>query len=964
MSDMSGTVFWVVLGVALFLGSFGAVGGICLALYIVSFIVGGASIIYYYGKSRSETTLMNKPSRVPKTKVGPGKIIDDVTHIQRHYRTDKRMTGASAIDEVLQEILDFTYRDYIHIWYKKISDDGKFRYDMRLTLQKVVIAFSERCKEVDWVPYCTTNLVDDFASHLRLFRRAQEKVRKEAKKDESKVPPDLTSVFFDLEVEMENNLCRDTICTDPFKEREYLQELSDVLLYLLLPPEDFHNKPFKHIVRECLVNGVFLPVINLMSDPDYINQLIIWMCLDTPINNDTFVLAIKLSDSLDELQAVREKLDMDIARWRSKDTGGEDDTFVKQQLSSLVFVKSQCELRIARLQAGLGYDDGTANGGLDVQKLLTPGQKLYSLPFDVILNNNVALSYFIEFMTGLGFQNYLFFYLNVEGFRVSAEQQINAAQLQKLADSSSPGPDLEMISAAAYSIYEQYLSEKASPRVRVEESSLKRTLQAIQKENITEEIFDPIQAQVYHLLQENKFYGAFKKSSSYIKLLAELDLLRDVPSDDESSIPDDETMSSPSSSNHASTEDLSNNCESWSDLIVTAKISQTGIVKEQGRAYAVYAITVTKTHRDGLEDVVDVYRRYSDFHDLHMTIKEKYEALGTLSLPSKKAFNNMNKDFLEKRRIALDNYLQTLQDPGVQANYPGLQELLYPFLQPGPWEKGKSEMARKMDTFVNPLKTSVKTVGNAVKSVPDNLVDGVAKVSGGIKGIPGNMVDGISKVFNIKNNIKAEMLDSGKVGAVLDVEEEDNIPMRIMLLLMDEVFDLKNMNQWLQKRIIAILRQIIKAAFGDMINKKIVDHVEWVTSAEQCAENLKTFRDSFWPCGCLAEPRTERDQNTQRRTRVVCRAKLLASLSDDLRHLIGTETTRRGVIRIFHLFQQRTLNKRLVYVLLEGMLETLFTENKFQEIFLKVHSKSPRVKPHLERRSNTSKGTQNRRKKR
>lgn len=33
-----------------------------------------------------------------------------------------------------------------------------------------------RCKSVDWQTYLTTRFVDDFASHLRLFRKAQEAV--------------------------------------------------------------------------------------------------------------------------------------------------------------------------------------------------------------------------------------------------------------------------------------------------------------------------------------------------------------------------------------------------------------------------------------------------------------------------------------------------------------------------------------------------------------------------------------------------------------------------------------------------------------------------------------------------------------------------------------------------------------------------------------------------------------------
>ena len=36
--------------------------------------------------------------------------------------------------------------------------------------------------------------------------------------DTQENPPDLESVFFDLEVEMENDICRDLICTSEAKE--------------------------------------------------------------------------------------------------------------------------------------------------------------------------------------------------------------------------------------------------------------------------------------------------------------------------------------------------------------------------------------------------------------------------------------------------------------------------------------------------------------------------------------------------------------------------------------------------------------------------------------------------------------------------------------------------------------------------------------------------------------------------
>ena len=48
-----------------------------------------------------------------------------------------------------------------------------------------------------------------------------------------------------------------------------------------------------------------------------------------------------------------------------------------------------------------------------------------------------------------------------------------------------------------------------------------------------------------------------------------------------------------------------------------------GVCREHGKAYAVYLITVTKIKGDGSKETWDVYRRYSDFDDLHSTIQDR-----------------------------------------------------------------------------------------------------------------------------------------------------------------------------------------------------------------------------------------------------------------------------------------------------------------------------------------------------
>ncbi|XP_036358438.1 sorting nexin-13 isoform X3 [Octopus sinensis] len=897
MPWVDGSYSWMILALSLFLGTFGTLGilrGFYIIFIVAIFLFGlwfiFLIIAYNYGCEMSKSILVLNPFRLQYMEPGLTKVKNIMQNTGRYRNFDRRMTGASVIDEALQEVLDYLIRDYVLSWYRPLSLHDGFIISIRKCMQKVITTFANKSKEVEWMPYFTQKLVDDFASHIRLYRRANEKFKSLLKDDN--VNPDIESIFFDLEVEMEK-MCRDATITSTEHEHRYLRNLSEVLLYLLLPKEDFQNKSFRYIIREVLVNEIFIPAVDLLSDPDYINQSLSWLCKEATFNNDTFMTVIKTTDSIEELEAVKEMVNHDIARWRSKDTGGSNDTVIKQNLNSLRFVQSMCDTRMNCLLAGQTDSDLQCE-----EPEFCKAQNLFVLTLEDILNNNIALSVFIEYMTSIGGEQYLFFYLNVEGFRAAAEEQISAAHEQKLTEGANE-PDLESLRRAAMIIYEQYLSEKSTSKIKVDPEICKRTLINIKSKMLTEDAFDEVQSKVFQLLLNEPFYEGFLQSTMYVKLLAELGLLPDSKKDDGSTLdvddvpriiwfqPDDSLGDSMFDGYSEASVSNSQN------VVLSAQVSQTGIVKESeksGKSYAVYAITVKKIQSD--TDMWDVYRRYSDFHDLHMIITEKYIQIPGLMLPGKTAFKNINKEFLEKRRRGLNAYLQFLMNAELWQSYPGLEDLVNQFLAPGLWEKHKSELARKLTA----------------------------------------------------NLPRSEALDSGKVGAGLDPDVGENIPLRILLLLMDEVFDLRQKNQWLRRRLVAILRQLIKATFGDMINRKIVEHVDWMTSAEQMAEYVKTFRDSFWPYGSLADRNPARDENTKLRTRVVCRARMLGSIPDEMRHLMGNETVKIGVVRVFNMFQHKSLNKRLVYVFLEGMLETLFPQNKFNEIFHKLHSKSQRQK--------------------
>ncbi|XP_054724654.1 sorting nexin-13-like [Uloborus diversus] len=948
--------FWLWLIVALCLATFGSMK--CIAI-LISFLVLIVSF-FIVCHVQSKMTIVYKLNSKRKVKYPSCLLqINPTKYEPKQLKRDQRLTGSSMIDDPLQEVLNFAFRDYINTWYSHLSTDEEFLLCLKELVRKVIVAFSNRFKEVDWVPYLTTKLVDDFASHLRLFRQAQSKLKDSQRKDPT-ANVSLLSLFFTFETAMEDNLSRNLVSTSQKHELEYLQELCEVIMYIVLPPEDFQNLVSRLILREIIVSAAVLPIINLVSDPDYINQIIIWLCKDTVLTTDGFLLVIRCTDNIGELQAVLEMVNHEIAIQRSKDTGGDDDTDIKQQLSSLFYVQKVVETQMRRLREGTVDTDSTGMpSGIDWKVLNEPDVKLISLHFDVVLTNNIALHYFTDFMSALSAQGFVFFYHSVESYKVSAEQMLSQVKLAQLTKQSTTPADFECLREAAVRIFDLYLSDKATLRVRLDEPLLKKLANRIHTEQPSPSWFDESQMKVYEIMQEEQFFPAFKKSQNYIKLLAELDLLKEGNAKPE----DDSLYCSPKSGNKGSSDDISlSDSISLSSLDpddygidytvpeatspgvisptaipedvnleecdISAHIFNMGINNDSGSPFAVYAIIVNRRDPNGVEDQWTVVRRYSDFRDFHFNVVQKFPHLNNMQFPGKKTFNNLNPNFLAKRTNQLSGYLQCLINPEMLQSNVGLKTLLLQFLEPKAYEKGKKPLAKKVDALVNPLCSSMKSVGHIVKSVPDSFMDGLK--------------DGIVKILGNRSASPTEETSSEtcKVAAGLDVEGEDNIPLRILLLLMDEVFDLKSKDQWFRKRIVILLRQIINATYGDAINRRIIHFVQKSTSAEQMSEYIKAFRQAMWPNGLLAIPNPDRDYKTKMRSRVVAKLLLLCSIPDELKHVIGSETTRKGILCVFELFQKSELNRRFFYVLLEGILEILFPGNNLSVIIRRLHSRS------------------------
>ena len=74
--------------------------------------------------------------------------------------------------------------------------------------------------------------------------------------------------------------------------------------------------------------------------------------------------------------------------------------------------------------------------------------------------------------------------------------------------------------------------------------------------------------------------------------------------------------------------------------------------------------------------------------------------------------------------------------------------------------------------------------------------------------------------------------------SLISLFQEEEVPLRVLLVLLDEVFDLRDQGQWLRRQLTILLKQLA----GDKLSRKVVETIDWLTSPEQVAEYIRDLR--------------------------------------------------------------------------------------------------------------------------
>ncbi|XP_029790467.1 sorting nexin-25 isoform X2 [Suricata suricatta] len=789
------------------------------------------------------------------------------------------------MDKALKEVFDYSYRDYVLSWYGNLSrDEGQLYHLLLEDFWEIARQLRHRLSHVDVVKVVCNDVVRTLLTHFCDLKAAN------ARHEEQPRPFVLRACL--------RNSC---------DEVRFLQMCSQVLVFCLLPSQDVQSLSLRIMLAEILTTKVLKPAVELLSNPDYINQMLLVQLERREQMNEhhkraytyapsyeEFIKLINSNSDVEFLKQLRYQIVVEIIqattissfpqlkRHKGKETAAMKADLLrarnmKRYINQLTVAKKQCEKRI-RVLGGPAYDqqdDGALDEGEGPQS-----QKI--LQFEDILASTFYREHFRMYMERIDKRALISFWESVECLKSANKNEI---------------PQL------VGEIYQNFFVE--SKEISVEKSLYKEIQQCLVG-NKGIEVFYKIQGDVYETLKD-RYYPSFIVSDLYEKLMVKEEEKHGshlISSKDETDLGGEAGEEAVDEGASRINEQASFAVNKLRELNEKLEYKRQALNSIQNAPKPDKKI-VSKLK----EEIILIEKERTDLQ-LHMARTDWWcENLGMwkASITSGEVTEENGeqmpcyfvmvslqevggvetKNWTVPRRLSeFQNLHRKLSENLLSDERLCQSEALYAFLSPSPDYLKVIDVQGKKSSF---------SLSSFLERLPRDF-------------------------FSHQEEETEEDSDLSDYGD--DVDGRKDALAEPCFMLIGEIFELRGMFKWVRRTLIAL----VQVTFGRTINKQIRDTVNWIFSEQMLVYYINVFRDAFWPHGKLAPPTTIRSEEQSQETKQRAQQKLLENIPDTLQSLVGQQNARHGIIKIFSALQETRANKHLLYVLMELLLIELCPE--------------------------------------
>ncbi|KAG5318461.1 SNX25 protein, partial [Acromyrmex heyeri] len=840
------------------------------------------------------------------------------------------------VDGALQNLLDLIFQDFIGFWLNDLAFGSEQLIDnMKQDVWGAIQSLHDRLSHVDHTKLVVCSIVNKLTFHFEKIRIAQ------AASSEGEDPVFILSAHL----------------MSPVAELEYLRKISELYILFLLP-RSYSLSPVKFLLREVLTCKILKPAIDLITDPDYINQKILTYIdqqqLAEAMHRKTyeyaesfedFIRMVKSTKDLEVLKHIRYNIVTEIMQATTvqnvkraqgldleNNALGNSDAIrarkLKRYISQLTYAKNTCECHMQTL----GWDGYPRQDSDDICNAteITEGR---ILPLQAILDNVTGRRYLSQFLEQVASQGLIGYWAAVQ--ELHAAERSNWHQLGAeifYTYIRSPTAEIkvdknvrkrmeafllgDMGPNVFYEVQDSVvktLQEKYYPSFLVSEQykSMQEALLNERAEGLVEdrEIIDGTLSETSTLLVgERSNYARSKLDQLHEKLNNKMQALQALKS---SLKPESKVLSILAKEvewlqgEKRQLEAHLNHTEMWAEHLGRWRADvQSAEMPDNGDPPQFVLVVHMAEDEDNDESISSgwvVLRKLQDFQDLHRKLRQLCSNVKSLDLPSQplKFFGKSDKSTLDKAKMQIQKYLNfVLEDERLNQS-----EALYTFLSPSS-EHLKAVVTPSPKKSRFSLSTLFKTsVGNNEPRDKEDEED---------------------------YSLLLDDSESGRTGTDTYLNVSKDAIAEPLYTLLGEVFDLRGVFRWLRRSLITF----VQITYGRTINRQIRDTVAWVFSEPMLHYYIQLFTRAWWPNGQLVSETVLRTDEEKLKTRGEARRQFLNNVPEVLTNLVGAQSAQRGAIKVFDSLQNVNLNKQLFYDIFEVLMYEIFPELQHKQCSL------------------------------
>ena len=885
---------------------------------------------------------------------------------------------SSNVDAHIQAVIELTLKCHVVPTYAKVGRDHEAFFGS--VVPEVWSALSILLKQsgkIDTMKLITQDVVQALRVHFERFRGMH---------FQGPQDPQLLPKFPNLELfpYLESHE----------RELNFLRQASEVLLCVCLSKVNLECTPIRVVVREYLACHILQPTIEMICDPDYINQKLLAYLIRQEqamksaekkfayTTYEEFAKHINKCEDIVELQQIRQFIITDIIQAKavhkmktSRATGLHGGQFpipipaskvktlmerdLEVYITQLGTLKTVCERQI-RKWGGEDYSSSSTETVTEPQQSdMPPG-----IPFETIMWNETARDHFSSFLGHCGFDHLLKFWIAVEDFKSSS------------VDASHKN---------VKSIYDLFLSSSAAGSVYADPSLVASVELYLSGESVScTDSLDAMQQSIYEELL-NQFYRSFIKSENYRELMHSENYRGEGPEGSVSSL----VHRSEASRSESPSMDDSRYKQKLKTLKVKLeeKVDQLAVMPEhvqsssslamrkkslqKGRYLLEEEIKKLEHYIEHTEEWFDTVGKWSvEIHSVDLAREESNDEDPLFIIVVHRPNPSLSRIAESRSSLSSVDSLQGQQEGAEgegsiasceeEATSDDYEEIDSAFQSRAGWVLGRrlsefQQMHSKVVEICPNLQFPPRPTWLNPFQRPDAQSRYWQKYRAALQSyihtvLQDDRLQESEEVFNFLSPASEHLRKSSSIspekkrhsfplavpgmGIIFSKDHKDHEEGKedsIADHMYLLVSEVFELDAW-SRVLRKQLMELVQLTFGKSIDRELQEFTNWVVSEPMLIFYLETFQNAMWPDGKPAPPVPTRSDEQKAHTKEEARKRFLKSGPQALQTVLGQRNCQIGYQKIFNALQDPRANKQLFYSLFEILLYALVPELETVEI--------------------------------